>query len=41
MNFKPLSKREAFIASKIVSMFYTVHKELGLDLIERIFIFVS
>ncbi len=37
MKFKPLSKREEFIAEKIVDAAYTVHKILGPGLLERIY----
>jgi hypothetical protein len=33
VNYKPLLKREEFIASKIVSLAYTVHKKLGPNLL--------
>jgi GxxExxY protein len=35
--FKPLSKREEFIASRIVDAAYTVHKVLGPGLLERVY----
>ena len=37
MKYKPLSKREEFIAKKIVDAAFTVHKELGPGLLERIY----
>jgi GxxExxY protein len=37
MKFKPLSKREEFIAEKIVDAAYTVHKILGPGLLERVY----
>ena len=37
MKFKPLSKREEFIAEKIVDAAYTVHKALGPGLLERVY----
>jgi len=37
MRFKPLSKREEFIAEKIVDAAYAVHKALGPGLLERIY----
>tara|TARA_B100000315_G_C14274428_1_gene450164 strand:- start:206 stop:595 length:390 start_codon:yes stop_codon:yes gene_type:complete len=35
--FKPLSKKEEDIATKIVDVAYCVHKELGPGLLERIY----
>jgi len=35
--FKPLSEREEFIAERIVDAAYTVHKVLGLGLLERVY----
>ncbi len=37
MKIKPLSKREEFIAEKIVDAAYTVHKILGPGLLERVY----
>ncbi len=37
MMFKPLSKKEEDIATKIVDVAYCVHKELGPGLLERIY----
>jgi GxxExxY protein len=37
MNYKPLSKREEFIAEKIVDAAYTVHKILGPGLLEKVY----
>ncbi len=37
MNFKPLSKKEEEIAKKIVDSAYTVHKELGAGLLEKVY----
>ncbi|MBU1903263.1 MAG: GxxExxY protein, partial [Proteobacteria bacterium] len=37
MNFNPLSKREEFIAKKIVDAAYTVHKILGPGLLEKVY----
>ncbi len=37
MKFKPLSKREEFIAEKIVDAAYTVHMILGPGLLERVY----
>ncbi len=37
MKFKPLSKREEFIAAKIVDAAYTVHKIFGPGLLERVY----
>ena len=37
MMFKPLSKKEEDIATKIVDAAYCVHKELGPGLLERIY----
>ena len=37
MNFKPLSEKEESIAKKIVDAAYTVHKELGPGLLEKIY----
>ena len=37
MNYKPLSKREEFIAEKIVDSAYTVHKILGPGLLEKVY----
>ena len=37
MNFEPLSEREEAIAQKIVDAAYTVHKELGPGLLERVY----
>jgi len=37
MNYKPLSKKEEFIAEKIVDAAYTVHKILGPGLLEKIY----
>jgi len=36
-NYKPLSKREEFIAEKIVDAAYTVHKILGPGLLEKMY----
>lgn len=37
MKYKPLSKREEFIAEKIVDAAYTIHKMLGPGLLERVY----
>lgn len=37
MIFKPLSKNEERIARKIVDSAYTVHKELGPGLLEKVY----
>jgi len=37
MSYKPLSKREEFIAEKIVDAAYTVHKILGPGLLEKVY----
>ena len=37
MKFKALSKREEFIAEKIVAAAFTVHKVLGPGLLERVY----
>ncbi len=37
MKFKPLSKKEEDIATKIVDAAYCVHRELGPGLLERIY----
>jgi GxxExxY protein len=37
MKFKPLSKREEFVAEKIVDAAYTAHKALGPGLLERVY----
>ena len=37
MNFQPLSKKEEAIAKKIVDASFTVHKELGPGLLEKIY----
>ena len=37
MKFKPLSEREEFIASQIVDAAYTVHKNLGPGLLEKVY----
>jgi GxxExxY protein len=37
MKFKALSKREEFIAEKIVAAAFTVHKALGPGLLERVY----
>jgi GxxExxY protein len=37
MKFKTLSEREELIAEKIVAAAYTVHKELGPGLLERVY----
>ena len=37
MNYKPLSKKEEFIAEKIVDSAYTVHKILGPGLLEKVY----
>ena len=37
MNYKPLSKREEFIAEKIVDAAYNVHKILGPGLLEKVY----
>lgn len=37
MPFNPLSKREELIASKIVDAAYTVHKNLGPGLLEKVY----
>jgi len=37
MSFRPLSEREEVIAEKIVDSVYTVHKELGPGLLEKVY----
>jgi len=37
MKYKPLSKKEEFTAAKIVDAAFTVHKELGPGLLERVY----
>jgi hypothetical protein len=37
MKFKILSKREEFIAEKIVDAAFTVHKTLGPGLLEKVY----
>ena len=37
MNFRPLSEKEEVIARKIVDAAYTVHKELGPGLLEKVY----
>jgi len=37
VNFKALSKKEESIAEKIVDAAYTVHKILGLGLLEKVY----
>ena len=37
MNFEKLSKKEEYIAGKIVDAAYTVHKELGPGLLEKVY----
>jgi len=37
MNYKPLSKREEFIAEKVVDAAYNVHKILGPGLLEKVY----
>ena len=37
MNFKPLSAREESIAKKIVDSAFTVHKNLGPGLLEKVY----
>jgi GxxExxY protein len=37
MSFKSLSKREDFIASKIVDAAYNVHKKIGPGLLEKVY----
>jgi len=37
MKFKPLSKREEYIAEKIVDAAYIVHKILGPGLLEKVY----
>ena len=37
MKFKLLSKREGFIAKRIIDAAFTVHKVLGRGLLERVY----
>jgi len=37
MKFKPLSKREEYIAERIVDAAYAVHKTLGPGLLEKVY----
>ena len=37
MKFKPLSKREEYIAERIVDAAYAVHKTLGPSLLEKVY----
>jgi len=37
MKFKPLSEREEYIAKQIVDAAYTVHKNLGPGLLEKVY----
>jgi|GEM_PF-1480082 len=37
MNFAPLTEREESIAKKIVDAAYTVHKNLGPGLLEKVY----
>lgn len=37
MKYKPLSEREEFIAKQIVDSAYTVHKNLGPGLLEKVY----
>ena len=37
MKFKPLSEKEEYIARQIVDAAYTVHKELGPGLLEKVY----
>jgi len=37
MKFKPLSRREEYIAERIVDAAYIVHKTLGPGLLEKVY----
>ncbi len=37
MKYQPLSEREEYIAKLIVDAAYTVHKKLGLGLLEKVY----
>ena len=37
MKFKPLSKREEYIAERLVDAAYAVHKTLGPGLLEKVY----